>query len=185
MTPNEREMVLKLLVVYPGPNHDNSADGIVRRKEEFVREFRPLVRDRMNLSLGLLEEAYRERNALDVDYAMIVASAFGASSGFRDVLMRLADADWHRRHEDIVSALGRLRDKEAVDVLYRAALKHHEYLAFDDARALAVKAIWALGGISEASAEEKLRLLAQSDEMILREQAMKQLERRAASHRKM
>lgn len=171
MTPDERRMIFKLVI---RPGQDNSEDAITRRKEEFVREFRPRVSDRKKLSLEILEEACAERNATDVEYALVV----GFSSRCPDA--RLADVDWHRSHEDIVSALDELRDKRAVDVLYCAALKRHEYLAFDKARALAVKAIWALGNMSDASADEKLRLLVQRDEEILRGEALKQLERRAA-----
>jgi hypothetical protein len=179
MTPDEREMVRKLLVVYPGPNRDNSADAIMRRKDEFVHEFRQSVHDRKQLSLELLEEAWAERNSTDVEHALIVSFSFGVSPAQLDVLMRLADADWHRSHEDVVSALDELRDKRAVDVLYYAALKRHGYLAFDKARALAVKAIWGLGNTPDDSAMEKLRLLAQSGEEILKDEAIKQLERRA------
>jgi hypothetical protein len=181
MTPDERKMVSQLVT---RPGQDNSADAITRRKEEFARQFRPWVSDRMKLTLELLERACAERNATDVEYTLVIGFSFGFSSAHLDALMRLADADWHHRHEDVVSALDKLRDRRAVDILYRSALKRHEYLAFDDARALAVKAIWALGKLSDAAADEKLRLLAQSDEIILREQAMIQLERRAALQRK-
>jgi hypothetical protein len=181
MTPDERELVRRLLVVYPGPTHDNSADAIRWRKEEFAREFRPSERDRKKLSQELLEEAWAGRSPTDVEYALIVLFSTGVLSANLDVLIRLADSEWHHSHEDVVSALGELRDKGAVDVLYRAALTRHEYLSFDEARALAVKAIYALGGISDASAEEKLRLLAQCDDQILRDQAEARLERRGAS----
>jgi len=184
MTPDEKEMVRKLLVVYPGPNYDNSADAIRQRKEEFVRKFRPSVHDRKELSLELLEEAWDERNTTDVEHTLIIGFSLGFLPAHLGVLMRLADADWHRSHEDVVSALDELRDKRAVGVLYCTALKRHEYLAFDKARALAVKAIWALGNIPDDSAVGKLRVLAQSDEEILKHEAIKQLERRATLQRK-
>ena len=177
MTPDERKTVFKLVNL---PGQDNSPEAIVRRKEEFVREFRPSVDDRRKLSQELLEEAYAERDPIDVECALTVGFSFGLSAACLDVLMQLADADWHHSHEDVVSALDELQDKKAVDVLYRVALKRHEYLAFDKARALAVKAIWALGKISDASADEKLRLLAQSNEEIVKHGAIKQLERRGA-----
>ena len=63
-----------------------------------------------------------------------------------DLLVQLASADWHHKHEDVVSALGQLRSPAAVEALYHAAWWVPDYLDFDESRALAVKAIWALGG---------------------------------------
>jgi hypothetical protein len=74
--------------------------------------------------------------------------------------------------------LGELRDSRTVEVLYRAALKLHPYLDYDDSRALAVKAIWALGKLADPAADEKLKLLAQSDQPIVGAEALNQLERR-------
>jgi transposase len=71
-----------------------------------------------------------------------------------------------------------LRNKGAVESLYRATLKIPLYLKFDDSRALAVKAIWALGRLKDPAADEKLRLLAQSNEPIVREEAANQLRRK-------
>jgi hypothetical protein len=78
------------------------------------------------------------------------------------ILVKLSEAEWHNRHEDVVTALDKLHDSRSVEALYHAALKRHAYLDYDDDRALAVKAIWALGKLGDTEADQKLRLLAES-----------------------
>jgi hypothetical protein len=147
-------------------------------EEEFLRRFGIRRADGSKFALSILEKAYRERVAIDVECGLWVGFHFGFSSDHLDILCRLSEADWHQRHEDVVTALGELHDNRAVEALYRATLKTPTYLEFDDSRALAVKAIWALGRLKDPAADEKLRVLAQSNEPILSEEAANQLRRR-------
>jgi hypothetical protein len=147
-------------------------------EEEFLQRFGIRHSEGRKLALSILEDAYRRKDGLDAEYGLYVGFHFGFSADHLDVLCRLSDADWHTRHEDVVTALGELRDKRTVGALYRAALKLHPYLNYDDCRALAVKAIWALGELGDPAADEKLQLLAQSDHPILRAEALNQLQRR-------
>ncbi|HWZ81156.1 MAG TPA: hypothetical protein VNW47_00950 [Terriglobales bacterium] len=147
-------------------------------EEEFLRRAGVSRADAGNWSLDLLEDAYRTLDSDGVMSGLFVGFRFGFLPNHLDVLCRLSEAEWHFSHENVVSALDNLRDQRAVDVLYRASLKLHPYLAYDDCRALAVKAIWALGNLRDETADEKLRMLAQRDEKILREAALNQLRRR-------
>ncbi|HXR70550.1 HEAT repeat domain-containing protein, partial [Actinocrinis sp.] len=73
------------------------------------------------------------------------------------------------------------KSPETVDALYHATQWIPEYLDFDEARALAHKAIWALGGTPGPEATAALtRLLTDEDES-LHEAAAKQLRRRGES----
>jgi hypothetical protein len=144
-------------------------------EEEFLRRFRIRRVDASGLALRILEEAYRQKNADEVEFGLGVGFHFGMTLDHLYILCRLSDADWHISHEDIVTALGELRDVRAVEPLYRASLKLHPYLAFDDSRALAVKAMFALGNLKDLAADEKLRLLAQSENEILKREALEQL----------
>jgi hypothetical protein len=130
------------------------------------------------LARELLQKAIVDRNASDVDLSMLVMWRFGVAPAHFDVLCELSDAAWHMMHEDVVSALNKLQDSRAIEVVNRAAYASHAYVAYDDARALAVKAIWALGNMRHPLADEKLNALAQSDHPIVRKNAMEQLERR-------
>jgi hypothetical protein len=89
----------------------------------------------------------------------------------------LLDADWHHSHEDIVSIPDELRSPELVETLYPATQWAPKYLDYDDSRAFAVKAIWALGNIGNAEAKQKLKALAHSSHPVLRRNAEHQLER--------
>jgi hypothetical protein len=127
-----------------------------------------------------LEGALEERSGPDVECAMILAHQFGLSASWAPLLCELLRTDWHFKHEDIASALQDIRDPSTVDVLYDAALKRHPYLDYDDAFALAVKCIWALHDIGTAAAKEKLVLLTQSDNEVIRRNASRRLSAPAA-----
>jgi hypothetical protein len=94
------------------------------------------------------------------------------------LLIELVPADWHQQHENIVTMLGGLRTPEAVGALQHAATWVPDYLEYDENRALATKAIWALGGTPGAGAERALAQLRESDDEVVREEAQAQLRRR-------
>nr|WP_240982708.1 HEAT repeat domain-containing protein [Streptomyces sp. S3(2020)] len=74
--------------------------------------------------------------------------------------------------------LGRLRSPQTVPTLVLATRWVPEYLDWDENRALAVKAIWALGAIPGPEAREALEGLRDDEDEIIRENAVKQLARR-------
>ena len=135
MTPEDRAAVMSLVVV-PGRGRRGSP-------EEVLRHYR--ATDGKVLGLSLLRDAVDREDGLDVEMALIVCATFGFTMGHLDLLVRLVWAGWHHKHEDVVSALSQLRAPAAVDALYHAAWWVPNYLDFDESRALAVKAIWALG----------------------------------------
>lgn len=110
--------------------------------------------------LAALRNALTERDADAVELALTLGFRFGFSIGHLETLLALADAPWHVRHEDVVSALGDLREPRSIEALYRAAQVRWPYLDFDDAHALGVKAVYALAGIDDGQALEKLAELA-------------------------
>ena len=112
--------------------------------------------------------------------ALIVCATFGFTMGHLDLLVQLASADWHHAHENVVSALAQLRAPAAVDALYHAGWWIPDYLDFDENRALAVKAIWALGGTPGPEADHALKRLLGAGGEIVREAARSQLMRREA-----
>lgn len=165
MSPEQRSLVM-LLYVVPGGRPPLSSD-------EFLRRFG--APDGVALGLSLLRDAVERRDPLDVELALVVCFRFGFTEGHIQPLVALAFADWHQRHEDVATALGKLRSPASVDALTHMARWVPAYLEFDDARALAVKAIWALGGISGDAAHEALTSLASSECGIVAENAVAQL----------
>jgi hypothetical protein len=141
-----------------------------------VSEF-PSSVERGKLALSLLEEAYRERDAEDLHCVLTVGFKFGFGPEHMDILRQLVTADWHDGHEDVVSALGSLPNPQNANALFMATQWIPESLEYDEVRALAVKAIWALGETPGEEAKEKLDVLARSDDPILRRTASQQLAR--------
>jgi HEAT repeat protein len=107
----------------------------------------------------------------------MTAFVFGVPRSLVAPLRELVSADWHERHEDVVSLLDEMRDPDSVDAFRDAATVIPAYLEFDDARALAVKAMWALGNLGTERAKAALRDLARSNEAVIQENAVKQLAR--------
>jgi HEAT repeat protein len=167
MSPDERALVMAL-VVLPIGRQPLAAD-------EFLREFD--ASDGVVLGLDLLRDAVDRHDPVDVELALIVCFKFGFSDDHLQPLLTLAFADWHQRHEDVASALGRLGLPASVDALLHLAQWVPPYLDFDDARALATKAIWALGGISGDAAHKALKSLASSQCSIVAENAVAQLQK--------
>jgi HEAT repeat protein len=171
MTPEDERVVLSLVTV-PGRGQAGSP-------EEVLRHFG--TADGHQLGLDLLRDAVDRQDGLDVELALIVCATFGFTPDHLDLLLGLASADWHCKHEDVVSALGELRTQAAVDALFQATQWVPEYLDYDDSRALATKAIWALGGTPGPEAQRALERLLGSDSEIVRETAAQQLQRRNAA----
>jgi hypothetical protein len=141
--------------------------------EQFAKEF-----DCSSSNIkDLLEVAYQEENADDVDYLLFLVFSFNlVTADYSDLLCRLMDAEWHYKHEDIASLFQQNRFHQGVDYLYNAALTQHEYLDFDEAFALAVKCIWALGAINTPDSIRKLELLTESENEVIRNNAVYQLD---------
>lgn len=168
MTPRERRLVLSMVATPGGGKTTSPAD--------FLRQMG--ATDGPALGLKLLHDALARRDPVDVEMALIVTDVFGVTDDYLEPLVVLASEDWHFKHEDVVTLLGRLRSPGAIDALYEAAQWVPEYLDFDENRALANKAVRALGAIPGERAEEALKRLLGSDAEVIRNQAAAQLDRR-------
>ncbi|MCX4509219.1 HEAT repeat domain-containing protein [Streptomyces sp. NPDC058423] len=169
MTPEEQDLVMGLVLV-PGKGRTRTLDEVLAHFGES---------DGGALALRLLRDAMERRDAGDVEMALIVKAAADASGEeFLEPLIELSRADWHKRHEDVVRMLGKLRSPKTVPALGEATRWVPEYLDWDESRGLAVKAIWALGAIPGAEAREALEGLRDDENEIIRENAVNQLERR-------
>jgi hypothetical protein len=163
MTPEQRSLVYAL------------ARGEISR-DTFLIKF-PFRIDDTTPSMPMLEAAYTARDPVDVELGIGIGSAFGFTQAYKDILCRLWEADWHHSHEDVISALNKLKDPTLVDLFYAATVRVPEYLGFDENRALAIKAIWALGNIGNEQARSKLEAASRSDVPRIRASAIEQLQR--------
>ena len=90
-------------------------------------------------------------------------------------LMRLLEARWHMRHEDIVRVLQGMRYAPAVDALERTAHVAYPYLDCDEFFGLARKCTCALADIGTLAAHAVLERLARSDTPEVAAYALKRL----------
>jgi hypothetical protein len=149
-------------------------------EDSFVAQFGVNPRTTPDVIRIELEQAFAEKSAAGVEYALVLGFVFGWSRNWAPQLCKLMQEDWHYRHEDIASALQDLRVPSTVDCLYQAALRKHNHLAYDDREALAVKCIWALHDIGTPEAIVKLKLLSQSASEPISKNALERLSGLAA-----
>ncbi|MER8034808.1 HEAT repeat domain-containing protein [Streptomyces hydrogenans] len=169
MSPEEQKLIMGLVFV-PGRGRTRTLDEVLAHFGES---------DGGALALRLLRGAMERRDADDVGMALILHASAGASvEEFMEPLTELFPAEWHRGHEEIVSMLGRLRSPRTVPTLALATHWVPECLDWDENRALAVKAIWALGAVPGLEAREVLEGLREDENEIIRENALRQLARR-------
>ncbi|MFF5313575.1 HEAT repeat domain-containing protein [Streptomyces massasporeus] len=169
MTPEEQQLIMGLVFV-PGKGRTRTIDEVLAHFGESDGEA---------LALRLLRDAMERQDADDVEMALTLHAAAGASvEEFLEALTELFPADWHRDHEDIVRMLGRLRSPRTVPTLALATHWVPEHLDWDENRALAVKAIWALGAIPGPEARHALEGLRDDENKTIRENALNQLARR-------
>lgn len=179
MTTKEREAIEYLMGTAAIPRDE---DNVCHIRREFLRIFTVDVTKEPDYVFRLLETAYNEKNADDLEYAFIVKGNFDLFTKeypkeYPALLMKLLEEDWHIEHEDIAWIFQKLKLPETVDCLYETTFKRFAYLDYDEFYNLAVKCIWALGDIGTEKAIEKLKLLTQSDNEIIRKNAIYQLER--------
>jgi HEAT repeat protein len=146
-------------------------------KESFLQAFRGSL-DGIVLSTELLDEALLHGDPTEVEMALIVGFVFGFDTRHLEALIRLESASWHVKHEDVVRALDKIRDTRAIPALVHATKWIPDYLKFDENRALAVKAIWALGWLNSREATDALVQLVSSTDTVLSKNAREQLQRR-------
>ena len=125
-----------------------------------------------------LEKAYlfKDKTKLDILFWLIFTFDL-YSEEFINILCKISKEKWHWRHEDIAIYFMEMKLPSTVECLYELATSNFEKYRWDDNFALVRKCCFALGDINTPKAKEKLELLLQSDEEMIREHAMEQLKR--------
>ena len=146
--------------------------------QQVQKEFLKNDDERIEYIKTELEKAYNEKNGDSVDILISAIYMFELySEKFVDILCKLTKEEWHGKHEDIVFYLQQLKLPSTIDCIYELATSNFEKYRWDDNFALVRKCCFALGDINTPKAKEKLELLLQSDEEMIREHAMEQLKR--------
>ncbi len=165
MTNKERELLHKLMTRAVTPEVFSKSFTIdIYKNPGYIRE--------------LLEVALLQNEANDVEYLLTAIFHFELFvEDYVDILCKLMNETWHFQHENIAMIFQKIKSPKTIDCLYNAALTQFDYLEFDEAFALAVKCIWALGDINTLESKEKLKLLTQSENKIIKDNAINQLNR--------
>ena len=146
--------------------------------QQVQKEFLKNDDERIEYIKTELEKAYNEKNGHSVDILISAIYMFKLySEKFVDILCKLTKEEWHGKHEDIVFYLQKMELPSTIDCIYELAISNFEKYHWDDNFALVRKCCFALGDINTPKAKEKLELLLQSDEEMIREHAMEQLNR--------
>lgn len=124
-------------------------------------------------TLFLLKENVANKDDKGLANTLAVICNDGADRDYTDILLQLLDEKWHTSEEDIISVLELIKDPKSVDKLYEVALDVPDY---DDMRAIAKKCMWVLSAINTSDAVQKLKMLAKSDDLIIKDNAAFQLE---------
>lgn len=93
------------------------------------------------------------------------------------ILNQLVTDPWHQKHEEIVRLLDHYRQPSSVNPLYEAALLNLDYRDYDEDFILANKCIRVLEKIQDQNAIEKMELLSEVDNALIRQYAQKHLNR--------
>lgn len=124
-------------------------------------------------TLFLLRENVSNRDPIGLANTLAVICRDGADSDYTEILLNLLDETWHISEEDIVEVLELIKDPKSIEKLYEVAVNIPDY---DEMRALAKKCMWALSAINTPEAIHKLKLLQNSVDPIIKENASFQLE---------
>ena len=146
--------------------------------QQLQKEFLKNDDERIEYIKTELEKAYNEKNGKSINTLILAIYMFELhSEKFVDILCKLTKEEWHGKHEDIVFYFQQLELPSTIDCIYELATSNFEKYRWDDNFALVRKCCFALGDINTPKAKEKLELLLQSDEEMIREHAMEQLKR--------
>jgi hypothetical protein len=146
--------------------------------EEFLVKYRDLAGQDLDegYCLDLLSKGLAGKSEETVSEALAVADRVNLfSRKFSPILCQLLKEDWHTSHEDIAMTLRDLKDPATIDSLFHASTLSFDYLDYDDTCQFARKCIKALSYVENDAANDKLRLLAQHENSVIREYALKEL----------
>ncbi len=159
---NKKDLILKIMIKQINPS-------------EFLCQFGDGSGE-----LDLCKELTIAREAKDaelVDLLLYLSAVVKFDYYDVDILNQLVTDPWHQKHEEIVRLLEHYRQPSSVNPLYEAALLNLDHRDYDEDFILANKCIRVLEKIQDQNAIEKMELLAEVDNALIRQYAQKHLNR--------
>ena len=108
---------------------------------------------------------------------IIIEDYYLEDDSFNEFLIELACDKRHYQHEDLAFLLEKKHSPKLINHVYDLAVMELDYKKEDEFFNIARKCTYALGYTNTPKAKEKLELLAQNENELIREYAIKQLNR--------
>ena len=164
MTTEEREMILNLSYQELKEKFKNEPQKVIKflrdeQKKVIGNDLVHIIEILTSLILIIIEDYYLEDNS------------------FNEFLIELAYDKRHRQHEDLAFLLEKKHSPKLINCVYDLAVMELDYTKEDEFFNIARKCTYALGYTNTPKAKEKLELLAQNENELIREYAIKQLNR--------
>jgi hypothetical protein len=131
--------------------------------------------------INSLEEAYSNKNEEDVDYILLMyfsLNTFQFDISNTNLLGNLLLEKWHNNHEDLAMIMQKIKDPKSIPFLEKAMYLDLDYLKYNDGESLIRKCAYAIGDINTFESWKKIKDLSVSNNQIIKDMAIEQLERK-------
>ena len=164
MTIKEREMILNLTYLELAEKFKNEPQKVIKflrdeQKKVIGNDLVHIIEILTSLILIIIEDYYLEDDS------------------FNELLIELAYDKRHYNHEDLAFLLEKKHSPKLINRVYDLAVMELDYKKEDEFFNIARKCTYALGYTNTPKAKEKLELLAKNENELIREYAIKQLNR--------
>ncbi|WP_335985389.1 HEAT repeat domain-containing protein [Fusobacterium polymorphum] len=164
MTIKEREMILNLTYLELAEKFRNEPQVLIKflqdeQKKNIDNDTEYIIEKLITLIMIIIEDYYLEDDS------------------FNEFLIELAYDKRYRQHEDLAFLLERKHSPKLINCVYDLAVMELDYMKEDEFFNIARKCTYALGYTNTPKAKEKLELLAKNENELIREYAIKQLNR--------
>ena len=164
MTKEEREMILNLSYEELIEKFKNEPRKVIKflqdeQKKDVGNDTKYIIEILITLIMIIIEDYYLEDDS------------------FNELLIELIYDKKHYNHEDLAFLLEKKHSPKLINRVYDLAVMELDYKKEDEFFNIARKCTYALGYTNTPKAKEKLELLAKNENELIREYAIKQLNR--------
>ena len=164
MTTEEREMILNLTYLELAEKFKNEPQVLIKflreeQKKDIGNDTKYIIEILITLIMIIIEDYYLEDDS------------------FNELLIEFIYDKKHHNHEDLAFLLERKHSPKLINRVYDLAIMELDYMKEDEFFNIARKCTYALGYTNTPKAKEKLELLAKNENELIREYAIKQLNR--------
>ena len=164
MTTEEREMILNL-----------SYEELIEKFKNEPQKVIKFLRDEQKKVIG--NDLVHIIEILTSLILIIIEDYYLEDDSFNELLIEFIYDKKHHKHEDLAFLLEKKHSPKLINRVYDLAVMKLNYMKEDEFFNIARKCTYALGYTNTPKAKEKLELLAKNENELIREYAIKQLNR--------